>query len=205
MVAWRLPDDAGLWIHSAVNLDPPTLQALEDEGRPAMLVVPNRFHRADAEAWKQRYPEIQVLAPAAARSAVESVLSVNALAEDVLPSVGVECIGPPGVGAFEWVYKLPLDEGHALVVTDLLFNLREHLPGIGGLFTRYVTRSTGFFGMTGVGRLFGLKDATAFAGWLRDQADDPQLRAVLVAHGDPILDHPAERLREAAQRLHPVR
>lgn len=201
MTVWRMPS-GGLWIHSAVNLDQATLAALEAEGTPELLVVPNGLHRADAAAWKERYPEIQVLAPSGARVAVEKVLPVDALAEDVLPPLGVACLSQPGLKPVELIYRLPLPDGnHALVVCDALFNVPDHLPGVMGLIFRYLTRSTGFFGLTGLGRWLMLTDKKAFSRFLRELADDPALAIIVVAHGDAITEGAAQRLREASARL----
>ncbi len=201
MVVWRLPT-GGLWIHSPVNLDEATRAELESLGQPEVLVVPNGFHRADAAAWKTRYPEIEVVAPREARAAVEKVLPVDATAETALTPHGIKCLAPSGLKPLELTYRLPLEEGgHVLVITDILFNVREHGPGFMGLIFRYITRSTGFFGITGLGRWLALKDGAAFATWLRGLADEPGLKAVLVAHGEPVLEQPAVRLREAADRV----
>jgi hypothetical protein len=55
--------DPRLVIFSAISLDKAGIRALEDYGPPAFLVVPNDHHRLDARAWKDRYPDIQVVAP----------------------------------------------------------------------------------------------------------------------------------------------
>lgn len=59
--------DGGLWLHSVVAVDPPTLAAIEALGPPRVMVVPNPYHRRDAAVWKARFPDLAVLAPAAAR------------------------------------------------------------------------------------------------------------------------------------------
>lgn len=200
MVAWRMPA-GGLWIHSAVNLDEAHMAELEALGSPAVLVVPNGFHRADAPAWKARYPGLQVVAPAASRVRVEKVLPCDATAEEVLPARGVICHLPDGLKPAELVYELPLPDGrHALVLTDVLFNIEAHLPGPAGFFLRYVTGSTGHFGPTRLSRLMLVSDGKAFASWLRRQADRPGLAAILVAHGAPVTGDCADKLRMAAAR-----
>lgn len=200
MVLWRLPD-GGLWVHSAVNLDPSHMAELEALGPPRVLVVPNGFHRLDAPAWKARYPDIQVVAPAASRAKVEEKLPVDATCEEALPAHGVVVHHPDGLKPAECCYELPLDGGrHALVWTDTLFNLPEHQPGFMGFMLRYVTGSTGHFGTTRLSRLMLVKDGRALSAWLRAQADRPGLAAVLVAHGEPVVDGVADRLREAAAR-----
>lgn len=197
MVLWRLPG-GGLWVHSAVSLEPAAMRYLEALGRPEVMVVPNGFHRLDAPAWKARYPELQVVAPAASRKKVEEVVPVDATVEEALPAHGIVVHQPDGLKPAECWYELPIEGGrHALVCTDTLFNMPQHLSGFEGFVFRYVTASTGHFGTTRLSRLALVKDASALAGWLQAQADRPGLAAVLVAHGDAVVDDVAGRLRAA--------
>lgn len=200
MVVFRLPQ-GGLLIHSAVNLDRTHMDQLEALGHPSVLVVPNGLHRLDAPAWKERYPDVVVVAPAGSRRQVEKVIGCDATAEEALPRHGVICHQPSGLKPAELFYELPLaDDHHALVLTDTLFNLEEHQPGIVGFFLRYVTGSTGHFGTTRLSRFMLVQDSAAFSQWLRDQAERPGLTAVLVAHGAPIVEGCADMLRQAADR-----
>jgi len=41
------------------------MQAIEDFGEPAYMIVPGDLHRMDAKIWKDRYPNMIVVAPAA--------------------------------------------------------------------------------------------------------------------------------------------
>ncbi len=185
MVFWRLPS-GGLCIHSAVNLAPSAMAELEALGPPELLLVPNRFHRMDAQAWKARYPTLQVIAPKAARRFVDQVIATDADCESVLPPLGTEVIHAGGLKPLECIYKVGPKDGYALVFTDTLFNVREHLPGFAGFVMRYVTGSTGFFGLTRLARVFGLASAADYKGWLEAQKT-PSLQAILVGHGPPVL------------------
>jgi hypothetical protein len=51
-------------------------------GRPAYLIVSGDLHRMDARPWKDRYPQLVVVAPAAARAKVEEVVPVDATEVD---------------------------------------------------------------------------------------------------------------------------
>jgi hypothetical protein len=66
MTVVRLDDDR-LVIFSAIALDEPEMQQLEVYGDPAFLIVPSDLHRIDAKVWKDRYPDIMVVAPAPAK------------------------------------------------------------------------------------------------------------------------------------------
>lgn len=199
MSIWRVPD--GIAIHSGVCLSEGHMAQVEALGKPRVLIVPNRFHRHDASRFKERYPEIRVLAPKPAREQVEKVIDVWADCEEVLPTMGTECLVPTGLKSGELVYRVPCDDGrHGLVFCDALFNHAD-LPGLSGWFFKRITRSTGHFGITGLGRMLMLEDGPAFAGFLRALADERSLAAISVAHGEAITDDPARHLREAADRI----
>ena len=95
---------------------------------------------------------MKVCCPPAARQAVSKVVEVDEIDADLLAEEGITCHGP--TGEWEHVYELPLVSGVALCCTDLLFNIEEHLPGVAGFIAQHVTASTGFFGVTRLGRLF---------------------------------------------------
>jgi hypothetical protein len=205
MVLYRLPD-ATLLLHSAIALDPLGMARLEALGRPAILVVPNRAHRIDAGAYKARYPALKVTCPAAVRPFVEEVVPVDAVAEEVLPRQGIACHEPRGIGFAELAYELPLADGSALVLTDLLAHMdgayrRAHVSPPKRLALA-LDRVPPSLGVTLLYRFLFLEDASAFEEWLEELADAlPALRVICVAHGSPIRGDGAPALREAARRV----
>src|SRR5882724_7341014 len=74
--------DGRLVIYSAIALDEVEMSALERFGTPAYLVVPSAIHRMDAKTWKERYPGMMVVTPAAARAKVAEVVAVDATTVD---------------------------------------------------------------------------------------------------------------------------
>jgi hypothetical protein len=116
-----------------------------------------------------------------------------------LANLGIRCHVPRGIKPFELTYELDLSPGSALIFTDVLFNL-DHLSGFTGRLLRLVD-STGFFGITRIGRFLSLKDREAFKQWLLEAAETENFRVICVGHGNRIQDNCAERLREAAGRL----
>jgi hypothetical protein len=204
MILYRLPD-GGLLIHSAIALDEPTMAALEALGTPTIMIVPNRIHRLDAAVFKQRYPQMQVVAPRAAQPYVEEVVPVDAIAEDLLPQYGIICHDPQGIRPQELVYELPLETGTALVFTDILFNLTdayldEYMPRT--KFVLHWLGAAGYFGITALGKRFFMTDRATYRQWLLDLADTVSpICAISVAHGAPITVDCRDRLREAAARL----
>lgn len=209
MVLYRLADSS-LLIHSAIALNEQTMAQLESLGTPKILVVPNRIHRLDANVYKQRYPQLIVVCPAAAKQYVEEVVEVDAIAQSVLPAYNIICHTPAGIRPQELVYELPLPTGKALVFTDILFNLnksylQQHLSK-GEFILQWLGASligsSGFFGITGLGKRFFMCDRNAYRQWLATLADNiHDLRVICVAHGSPILTDCNQRLHEAAARL----
>ena len=54
--------------------------ALDAYGVLAYRIVPSDKHRQDAKIWKDRFPEIQVVALEGARAKVEEILPVHTVA-----------------------------------------------------------------------------------------------------------------------------
>lgn len=204
MVVYRLPDST-LLIHSAIALADREMQQLEALGTPNILIVPNRIHRLDARVYKQRYPNLKIVAPAAAKPYVEEVVPVDAIAEDLLPDYGIICHQPEGIRPQELVYEIPLPNGKALLFTDILFNLTEayldtYVPC--SKFTLRWLGAIGYFGITPLGRRFFMTDRIIYRHWLEKLADEvTPLQVISVAHGEPITVNCDRQLRQAAARL----
>ncbi len=202
MVVHRL-ESGGLLLHSVVALREEEMASLESLGTPEILLVPNGFHRMDAPAYKARYPGLRVLCPAAARKKVEEVVPVDATCEEALPSLGIRLHTPEGVRPSEIAYDLPTSEGRVLVVADLLFNIPEAPQGFSGFILKYITASIGPLGISRVFRLLLLQNARTYARWLYQLSTLPDLRALLVAHGDPVTENISAAIREASLRIDP--
>lgn len=204
MVIYQLADSS-LLIHSAIALNEADMTQLESLGTPKIMIVPNRMHTIDAKVYKQRYPDLLVVTPEAAKPYVEPKVPVDATAEELLPAYGIICHEPAGIRLQELAYELPLSTGKALVFTDILFNLTE------AYLDRYMSRSkmifrflgvSNYFGITPLGQQFFMTDKIAYCEWLHALADNiPSLCAISVAHGEPIVVNCSERLHEAADRL----
>lgn len=205
MIIYRLPDST-LLIHSAIALDESAMTQLESLGQPRIMIVPNRIHRLDAPVYKQRYPELIVVAPEAAKSYVEAVVPVDAIAEEFLPNHGITCHQPAGIRPQELAYELPLPTGKALVFTDILFNLTESYLDQYSPQSKLIFRwlgASGYFGITALGKRFFMKDKLAYSQWLETLASKVSpLQVIGVAHGEPITANCHQRLREAAARLY---
>ncbi len=89
------------------------------------------------------------------------------------------------------------EDGTTLVFNDVVFN-QEHLPGVEGLVFRLIG-SSGGPKVTFIARTFLVKDRKALRAHLERLAAIPDLRRVVVMHGEMMTD-PA-KLREAAAWL----
>src|SRR5262245_49018604 len=74
--------DGRLVIHNAIALEEPLMAELEAFGTPAVLVVPNAYHRQDAKIFKDRYPALRVHCPRGATKGVGKVVPVDGDYED---------------------------------------------------------------------------------------------------------------------------
>ena len=94
--------------------------------------------------------------------------------------------------------------GHEIHTPEVVQILSEDelvslVPGFEGWILRIIG-STGFFGMTRIGRFLMLKDRSAFKAWLLSLAEKKP-HAILVAHGNPVLENTSQALRASAARL----
>ena len=176
--------DGRLVVWSAIALDEDEMLALERYGRPAFLVVPNDHHRLDAPIWKQRYPELVVVAPAGSRDKVAQALPV----ETSSPEFGdpaLQWFVVPGTRENEAALLVHRSAGDTLVLNDIVANIR-HPSGFGG----WLLRLAGFAGdapqIPAVAQLAMVKDKEALRTQLLEWSEIASLRRILVSHGEPI-------------------
>jgi hypothetical protein len=187
-------------IYSAIALGEPEMARIEAIGTPAFLIVPGDHHRLDAKIWKQRYPDIEVIAPPGAREATEQAVAVDAT-DDVLGDPQVKLVIMPGVGEHEAALEIRRASGLTIVANDLIANM-THPHGIGA---QIVARLIGF-GVSEpqvprVVRHLIVEDKLALAAQFDAWAAEPDLRRIIVSHGDVIEENPAEVLRALAEAL----
>jgi hypothetical protein len=188
-----------LAIYSAIALDEAEMRALEDFGEPSYLIVPNDIHRMDAKIWKDRYPELVVVAPAGVRKNVESVVPVDRTTVDFDDS-RVEYVTVPGTEEHEAALIVKTWSGTTLIVNDLIWNLDDR-PGFGG----WLFRVMGFTGseprIPSVVELREIKDKNALRAQLEAWARIPDLNRIIVSHGSIVTRDPSGVLSHLAQAL----
>jgi hypothetical protein len=191
--------DRRLVIFSAVALDEEEMHAFEDFGEPAFLIVPNDHHRLDAKIWKDRYPAIKVITPPGAREKVEKAVPVDATRAD-FDDADVALVTVPGTREHEVALEARGPNGTTLVLNDIVGNIRDS-KGFGG----WMLRMMGFAGDEAhvplPVKMTMISDKAALAGRLRQWADLPSLKRILVSHGSTIEDDPRGVLRELAASL----
>ena len=192
-------NDSRLVIYSAISLDEAEMRALEDYGQPAWLIVPNDHHRLDAAAWKQRYPQIRVVAPEGSREKVAEAVPVDSTA----PRFGdpnVRFVIVPGTRSHEAALVVETRTGTTLVLNDVVANIRN-ARGFGG----WLLELMGFAGdephVPRPVSLMMIDDKAALRTQLLEWAAIDSLNRILVSHGEPIEANPQQALRELAQSL----
>ena len=187
-----------LLIWNAIALDEPEMKELEAWGTPTFLVVPNAGHRMDSRIWKERYPSLTVIAPPGAKKKVAEIVAVDRTDGDVGdPAVTLsfpECSG----GRDTLVAVKHADGSSTIVINDLVMNQR-HLPGVSGLLFRLLGFTSDRPNVPLPPRLLLVKDKPGLKTLLQQLAATPQLRRVIVSHGDRLDSAAAEGLRQASQ------
>lgn len=191
--------DGGLLIHSALCLDEPTLREVEALGEPAVLVVPNGWHRLDAHAWAARYPRMRVFCPQRAVRRVRQVVEVHGTYESFPadPSVTMEPLeGAPHEG----VLRVRSGDRVSLAFADAVMN-NPHGTGLWWRLYRLLD-ATGGPRVTRMFKLVATSDRTALKDHLLRLAATPGLSRLIPCHGLVVEGEAAPAaLRRAAECL----
>lgn len=191
--------DGRLVIYSAIALDEREMNALESYGVPTFMIVPGDIHRLDAKIWKDRYPDLQVIAPAGSREKVEEVVHVDATDVDFGDPL-VRFVTVPGTQGHEAALVIERPAGTTLVVNDLIWNLDDR-PGFGG----WIMKLIGFTGATPhippIVKHKLVKEQEALRAQLEAWSRVEALDRIIVSHGDIVTDAPREVLHRLAESL----
>jgi hypothetical protein len=183
-----------LAIFSAIALDDLCMRELEALGEPTYLIVPSGIHRIDAKPWKDRYPDLEVIAPAGSLVRVGQVVPIDATAID-LQDPRVRILTVPGTDRRELAMVVETPTGKTLVVNDLIFNLPK-VPGLAGLGLRVLGFGPGHPHMPRLVMRKLVKERDAVRAVLREWAD-AGFERIIVSHGAPI-ETPRETLLDLA-------
>jgi hypothetical protein len=193
-------EDGGLVVHSAVAADDSIMARIESLGPIRFIVVPSSLHRIDGPRFKARYPHAKVVAPRSAVRRISERVPVD-LTYDQFPSdARVSLDHLDGVDEAEGVLQIRGPDGTTVVFNDLLFNLKA-MPGLIGLIYGRWMGNTGRPKVTTIGRVFVVRDRPRFRAHLERLAAMPDLRRILMSHGDPILSDAQATLARVAAEL----
>lgn len=191
--------DGRLVIFSAIALDEPEMQAIEAFGRPAFLIAPSDIHRMDAKIWKERYPDLFVVAPEGAKERVEEVVPVNATHAE-LRDPRVRYVTVPGTDEGEAALIVQTATGTTLVLNDLIWNVHDR-PGLGGWLYRALHLTGPEPQIVNVIRMRKIKDRRAVSSQLESWSRLRGLNRIIVSHGDIVEGDPPTLLRNLAHSL----
>ena len=177
------------------------MRALEALGRPAYLAVPNGYHRLVAPAYKQRYPQLVVLAPRGSTAKVAKKVPVDGAYEDMPADAAVSLQAMPGTGELEGYLRVRDGAGTSVVLGDCVFDMDLPKDFMGRLILRTFGSAPG----PRISRLFKLiavKDRGALRAELERIAALPDLAQLVIAHDKLSSGADAARvLREALIHL----
>lgn len=194
--------DGTLLIHNAMALREAAQLEVEALGKPAILLVPNGFHRLDCARYKARYADLKVYAPSGSRARVAQVVAVDGTYGDV-PADDHYRIEPiAGVKHVEGVLVVKSKDGSTVVVNDCVFNM-DPPPRALQRFLMRVMNNTGGPRVSRIGKALLVKDRPTFRAELERYAALPDLQRFIVAH-DKCVHGPeaaSAALRTAAHSL----
>lgn len=186
-------------IFSAMALNERAMRHIEEVGKPSFLIVPNGHHRLDAHAWKQRYPNLKVVCPPAAKKKVGEAVPVDST-QDILNDKNVDLIIVQGTGEGEAALAVRRKNGTTLIVNDTIANVR-HPRGLGG---KIIARVFGFGvkrpQVPRVVKRVMVEDKAELAAQLREWSAIPALRRIIPSHGE-IVERPEPALERMADEL----
>lgn len=190
-----------LLIHSAIALEDAAMRELEAWGEPGYLLVPHARHRMDAPRYLARYPGLRVLAPAGVVTKAREVVRVDGTYEDFEGDPAVELRTLRGTKRAEGVLVVHSSDGASVIVTELVFDLRERPSKLQNVALRVLGLAPGPR-VTPFVKLELIDDRSAVRDELRLLSATPDLVRLVVGH-ERLSRSPAaaEALRRAADSL----
>jgi hypothetical protein len=193
--------DGRLVIYNSIALDEAGMKELEALGEPGFLIVPNRMHRLDAPAFKNRYPGLTVLAPRGGRAAIAKVVDVDGAFEDYPADDTVRLEMLQGVADSEGAMLVRSSDGTTVVLNDVMFNMDHKKDLIGRVITTVLGSAPGPR-VSRLAKLLLVKDKAALRGDFERFGAIEDLARVIVAHEKVASgDDAREALRKAATFL----
>jgi hypothetical protein len=182
--------DGRLVIHNGIALEDGLMAEIEQFGTPAVIVVPNGFHRQDAKIYKDRYPAAAVYAPKAGLRDVEKVVPVAGDYTQAPKDDTVQLHHLEGCKGKEGVLEVRSEDGTTLVFNDMIFNIPKRRGLMG-----FLLAPSGRPAVPRVSKWMLLRDKAAFVEQVNRMAT-PNLRRVIISHGAMLTEQPRETLKQ---------
>lgn len=178
-----------LVVSPAARLGEARWAQLERWGRPRFLLAPNHYHSLGLTAWKERYPEVTIVAHSTALPRLRKRLPGLTFSElDVLQAAlppEVRVFSPPQAKQGETWVSVKTGEGVAWFVTDGILNLERLAGGPMGLLLRLAGFRARLMVNPLLKRLF-LRDKAGFKTWVTRELERDRPVLFVPAHGAPL-------------------
>ena len=184
-----------LLLHSVIAMDAQRMAALEALGTPTWMLVPNGHHRLDAPAFKERYPQLRVVAPRGSVARVQKVVDVDSTYAELESTPVWHAEEAPWDNAAEGCVRVHSTDGVTLIFNDLLWTPPEH--GWAAHVNRWLGQGPQ---VPWLARRMYASDAARLGEWLDGLARTPRLVRIIPGHGAPIMKDAAEMLSRIAKQ-----
>eukprot|EP00562_Extubocellulus_spinifer_P035374 CAMPEP_0178693304 /NCGR_PEP_ID=MMETSP0699-20121125/7639_1 /TAXON_ID=265572 /ORGANISM="Extubocellulus spinifer, Strain CCMP396" /LENGTH=321 /DNA_ID=CAMNT_0020338703 /DNA_START=44 /DNA_END=1009 /DNA_ORIENTATION=+ len=209
MCIYRPPGGSGrlvIWNGIAVNDE--TISEIEKLGKPAVLVVPNCYHRCCSAVWKKKYPNMMVVCPEAAVDCASEAVGIDKTIDEWvdMPEYKryIQATTIDGWGPLENVLELQLGKSSrgkkAFVVCDMLFTVPlPEKPGYMESFMFWLFDSFVVPPPEGemvvpkvarISRIFAIQNWPKAEQWYRTYAKEhgKDVAVIVVGHGPPVVE-----------------
>jgi hypothetical protein len=189
--------DGSVVVHSAVCLAEALQREIDAWGTVRFVFVPNGWHRLDARAYAERYPDARVVCPDGARKLVAKKVRVDGNPSLVPADSTLALEKLRGSRIEEHALVVRSGERVSLVFGDTVFNLPK-LSGFHG-WVYGAIGSTGAPKVTPLMRLVSVNDRSALRAQLETLTATPSLYRVIPGHGTVV-----EGASDATAMMHAV-
>jgi hypothetical protein len=172
----------------------------EKLGKVRAIVAPNAYHNMGIAAWKARFPDAGVFAPAQSIARVEKkggVSGVKPLADaKALAGAELELVDMPHYKTGEVLARFKRGKHVVWYVTDVIMNLPIIPPGFPIHQMFKWTKSAPGLRPNGIAAMFMVKDKASLYRWMRSEVEAAPPTLLVPCHGDAITERPTDRLLE---------
>jgi hypothetical protein len=199
--AVAVPCDGGVAVISPpCNPSDASFAPVEKLGKVRAIVAPNGFHLMGLSAWKARYPDATVFAPAQSIARVEKkggvsgVKPVGEAAKVLGPSL--EVLDIPHYKTGEALIRFKHGDRTAWYLTDIIMNMPVLPPKFPFKQLFSWTKSGPGLRPNGLAAMLMMKDKNGVYAWMRDQLGKAPPTDLLLSHGEHVVG-----VGDAAKRL----